>query len=63
MELTAQYRYLAMSVWMDGQGFWGFAKWFRRQAREEYQNAMKFFDYLLNRDSQIDLKPITSPHN
>ena len=61
MELTAQYQYLAMSAWMDGQGFRGFANWFRMQAEEEYQHAMKFFDYLLNRDGQVDLKPIPSP--
>ena len=63
MELTAQYHYLAMSAWMDGQGFRGFAKWFRMQAEEEFQHAMKFFDYLLNRDGNVDLKPIPSPKN
>ncbi len=63
MELTAQYHYLSMSAWMDGQGFRGFAKWLRFQAEEEYMHAMKFFDYLLDRNGNVDLKPITSPAN
>ena len=63
MELNAQYQYLAMAAWMDGQGFRGFANWLRMQAEEEFQHAMKIFDYLLNRDGNVDLKPIPSPKN
>jgi len=60
-ELSASYSYLAMSAWCERQKFTGAARWLRFQSQEEYQHAMKLFDFVLARDAAVDLKPIPQP--
>jgi ferritin len=61
MELTAWYRYLAMSAYFDGLNFSGFATFMDNQAREEQEHAHRLFRYLLDRDGTPDFKPIPAP--
>jgi ferritin len=57
-EIWSAYLYLSMSAHFGAQGFSGFANWFKIQWQEELTHAMKFFDYLIERGSKPELKPI-----
>ena len=57
-ELFAAYLYLGMSVYCEKISLSGFGKWLRSQAKEEEEHALKIFDFMLDRDCDIDLKEI-----
>ena len=58
-ELWSSYLYLSMSAHFAADGKAGFANWFRVQASEEKDHAMKLFDYIVSRGGKVDLQPIT----
>jgi len=60
-ELTASYTYLSMSAFCERQNFLGCARWLRLQSHEEYQHAMKLFDFLLARNGTVALKALPEP--
>lgn len=60
-ELYSAYFYLAMSAWAESENYPGAAKWLRKQADEEQEHAMKFFDYLHDRGEKVALKAIEQP--
>lgn len=60
-ELASWYSYLAMSAWCARQQLSGCALWLRAQAQEEYTHAMKIYDFLIDRDVPVQLKPIEPP--
>jgi len=60
-ELFSAYLYLSMSSWFDTQNLGGMAQWMRLQAQEELQHAMKFYDFVLNRDGRVTLSQIDTP--
>jgi ferritin len=60
-ELSASYSYLGMSAWCERQKFTGAARWLRLQSQEEYMHAMKLLDFVLARDSDVDLRTIQPP--
>jgi ferritin len=60
-ELYSANLYLAMAAYYHSRNLNGFANWMRIQAGEEMQHAMKFFDYLLERDGKIVLGTIEAP--
>ncbi|MFT3995039.1 MAG: ferritin [Dysgonomonas sp.] len=57
-ELWSSYLYLAMSAHFAADGKSGFENWFRIQALEEKDHAMKLFDYIITRGGKVDLQPI-----
>lgn len=57
-ELWSAYLYLSMSAYFAKDGKSGFENWFRVQALEEKDHAMKFLDYIITRNGQVDLQPI-----
>ena len=57
-ELHSGYIYLSMSAYFEDQNFPGMAKWMKHQAHEEYEHAMKLFDFLVERGNRVELKPI-----
>ncbi|MDR1458095.1 MAG: ferritin [Puniceicoccales bacterium] len=59
-EFESAYIYLGMAAWFESTPYSGFTKWMRCQAKEEIEHGMKFFNYLANRNSQIDLPAIPS---
>lgn len=61
MELSASYSYLAMSAYCERQKFLGAARWLRLQSQEEHMHAMKLFDFILARDSDVELQAIERP--
>ena len=60
-ELYSAYLYLAMSAHFEAGGYSGFASWTRAQAQEEVEHAMKFYDYLNERDGRVVLQSIEQP--
>jgi ferritin len=60
-ELYSSYLYLAMSAYCDDQHLTGFAHWMRLQADEEREHAMKFFDFVQDRDGRVIMPAIAQP--
>jgi ferritin len=60
-ELYSAYLYLAMSAHFEAASLPGFAKWTRMQANEEEDHALKFFDFINNRNGRVELKAIDAP--
>ena len=60
-ELYSSYLYLAMSAYCDDQNLPGFAHWMRLQAEEEREHAMKFYDFILDRDGKLALQALPQP--
>ena len=61
MEITSSYSYLAMSSRCEALSLPGFAAWFRAQSGEEWMHAMKFFDYLQDREAAPRLEAVPAP--
>jgi ferritin len=57
-EFGAAYKYLDMVAYFEATPYKGFASWMRKQAQEEIEHAMKFFDYIVDRGNCVELKPI-----
>ena len=60
-EFYSAYLYLAMSAYFDELGLKGFANWTKVQAKEEMDHGMILFNYIIERDGNIDLRPIEAP--
>lgn len=60
-EISSSYLYLSMSGHFEAAGYPGFAGWMRQQADEEYQHAMRFFDYINDRGGRVRLQAIEAP--
>jgi ferritin len=60
-ELYSSYLYLAMSAYADSQNLSGFAHWLRLQANEEQAHAMKFYEFILDRDGRVQLLALPQP--
>lgn len=57
-EIHSAYLYLSMSAWFQTKGLAGFANWMKVQYREELTHAMKFFDYIHERNGRVILEPV-----
>lgn len=62
-ELFSEYLYLQMVAYFKGENLDGFAHWMEIQAKEEHNHAMKFFNYLYERNSKVELLSIEKPKN
>ncbi|MBN1639437.1 MAG: ferritin [Ignavibacteriales bacterium] len=60
-ELFSSYLYLSMAAHFESIGFKGFASWMKLQSQEEYEHAMKFFNYILEVQSEVTLEKIDAP--
>ena len=60
-ELASAYLYLAMAAYFSESTLNGFAHWMRIQGREEMGHALKFFDYLHDRNGHVTLLAIPQP--
>lgn len=59
-EFYSAYMYLSFSAYFSDQGYDGAASWFRYQAKEEQEHAMKIYDYLLVKGVCPELRDIQS---
>lgn len=60
-ELYSSYSYLAMSAYLENEQFRGCAKWMKMQSGEEYAHAMRLYNFLIDRQCRVVLKPISEP--
>ena len=60
-ELYSSYLYMSMSAYFDSQTLAGMANWMRIQAQEELIHAIKFFDFINERDGRVLLTGIEDP--
>src|SRR5215210_6554996 len=60
-ELYSSYLYLSMLAVCVDKNLTGFAHWLRLQADEEREHAMKFFDFIQDRDGRAVLQAIPQP--
>jgi ferritin len=60
-EFFASHLYLAMSAHFETINLPGFASWMRLQSDEERGHAMKFFDYINDREGSVELQAIDQP--
>ena len=61
LELESAHQYLALSAWLEGEGLPGMAHWMRMQSGEENEHAMKFFEFLVDRNADVKLGPLPAP--
>lgn len=52
------YLYLSMAAYFEDMGLSGFANWMKIQYQEEAAHALKFFNYLTERNGKVVLKAI-----
>jgi ferritin len=60
-ELYSSHLYLSMSAYCESVNMPGSARWFRIQAEEEREHAMRFFTYLVDRGGRVSLGGIGAP--
>lgn len=60
-ELYSSYLYLSMSACLELKNLMGMANWMRTQAREELEHAMKYFDFIHERNGQVTLTQVDAP--
>lgn len=60
-ELYSAYLYLAMAAWCDEESWAGSAHWFRKQAKEEVEHAMKFYHYIVEKGGRAIMEAIEKP--
>ncbi|MCR5770904.1 MAG: ferritin [Butyrivibrio sp.] len=57
-EFFSAYLYLGISKFFTKINLPGFASWYKVQAQEEQEHAMKIYDYLLDNDEDVSLDQI-----
>ena len=60
-EFFSSYLYLSMAAYFEDKNLTGFAHWMRRQADEEREHAMKFYNFVLDAGGRVQLKAIEAP--
>lgn len=61
MELQAAHNYLAMAAWFESAGFPGMAAWMHAQSAEESAHALKFYQFILDRDGRVAIGALDAP--
>lgn len=61
VELQSAYVYLGMAAYCESASLEGFAKWLHKQTEEEYDHAMKFYDYINDRQGRVVLQSLEAP--
>ena len=62
-EFYSSYTYLAMAAYAESVELSGFANFFRVQAKEELDHAMKFYDYIFQKNGFVELEQIPKPNH
>lgn len=60
-EFYSYYLYLSMAAYFESINLRGFAHWMRIQAKEEQEHAMKFFEYIIERQGKVVLEAVDAP--
>jgi ferritin len=62
-EFESAYLYLSMAAYLEEQTMPGMASWMRAQYNEERDHALKFFDFILERNNVPVLSAFAKPKN
>jgi ferritin len=57
-ESYSSYMYLSMAAYFENMGLSGFANWMKIQYQEEAAHALRFFNYVIERNGKVELKSI-----
>src|ERR687885_3030180 len=60
-EFLSAYQYLSMAAYCESMNLRGFAHWMRAQSQEETEHAMKFYDFILDRNGRVVMGGIDGP--
>lgn len=60
-ELYSAYLYFAMAAYFEDLNLEGFANWMKAQAEEELGHALRFYNYIYDRNGRVELKVIEQP--
>jgi ferritin len=60
-EMFSSYLYLSMASWFEANGYDGMASWMKIQSQEEYEHAMKFYNYINERGGRVTLGAMEAP--
>jgi len=60
-EFHSAYLYLAMATYFEDINLRGMAAWMKVQAQEEMGHAMRFYNYIFDRNAKVELKLIEGP--
>ncbi len=60
-ELRNAYLYLSMAAYFDSLSLAGFAHYFKVQAREELEHAMKLYQFMVDRGWEVELGDVPKP--
>lgn len=60
-ELYSSYLYFSMSAYFEDINLQGFASWMRVQAQEELVHAMKFYNFIVERNGRVVMATIDAP--
>jgi len=60
-EFFSEYYYMAMSAYCESIDLPGFASWMMAQAQEEHAHALRFYQFVLDRDARPTFAPIDAP--
>ncbi|MDA3733421.1 ferritin [Niameybacter massiliensis] len=60
-EFYSSYTYLAMAGYCESIDLVGFANFFRVQAKEELDHAMKFYEFVYQKNGSVELEQIDKP--
>jgi ferritin len=61
LEFYSSYLYLSMAAYFESVNLLGAAKWMKLQSKEEYEHALKFYDYLGEVGAAVSLDKIEKP--
>ena len=61
-EFFSSYAYFSMALFFKDKGLCGLEKFMKKQAQEEIEHASGLIDYIYQRNSQVSLSTIESPH-
>ncbi|AIF70159.1 ferritin [Palaeococcus pacificus DY20341] len=60
-ELYSAYLYFSMAAYFEDINLEGFASWMKAQAEEELGHALRFYNYIYDRNGRVELKEIQKP--
>ncbi|NJE31369.1 ferritin [Thermococcus sp. 18S1] len=60
-ELYSAYLYFSMAAYFEDMNLEGFANWMKAQAEEELGHALRFYNYIYDRNGRVELKEVQKP--
>ncbi|WP_435009250.1 ferritin [Tundrisphaera lichenicola] len=62
-ELENSHQYVAIASYFEGEGLFGLAKIYFKQAEEEREHAMKFVKFVLDTGGKVVIPAVSEPRN